>query len=162
MPLLTSADYPSIRALVDTGLTQEQLPDTTIALDVFLGAGQDAVLQRDPLAETRTGAQLDRARRAAMLFTAALLAPTVLQRSERDYTEGPGSEHVKYATGLDGAKRAAWLQAQAVAQLDAYLTVTEEEATGNTPPDLFATARPQRGCCAPLIGGCVVPPWDGW
>lgn len=160
MSLLSAADYPAIRALVDASLTKAQLPDATIALDDFIGAGQDAVLQRDPLAETRGGVQLQRAQRAARLFTAALLAATALQRVARDYTEGPGSESVRYQTGVSPAKRAAELRDQAILQLDSYLTEAEEDAAGVEPPDLFAVASPKRKC-RPFIG--LLPPnWDGW
>ena len=37
MALLSSSDYPAIRALIDTALTAEELPDAAIGYDQVVG-----------------------------------------------------------------------------------------------------------------------------
>lgn len=77
MPLLSTSDYPAIRAAIDIGLAAADLPDAIIGLDLYAGAAQREVLARDPLAESRTGSALLAVREAAQLLTAARLVPAV-------------------------------------------------------------------------------------
>lgn len=73
-PLLSAADFDVIRRTIRTNLTESTLPDAIIALPSYQAAGEAEVLRRDPAATTRTGADGDRVKQAAVLYTAALLA----------------------------------------------------------------------------------------
>ena len=77
MSLLTSADYPAIRAALDVHLDSTLLPDSIIALNIYQGAAEMEVKRRDPLAETRTGDDATRVRLAAIYLCAAALAPAI-------------------------------------------------------------------------------------
>lgn len=84
MTLLTSADYPAIRAALDTSLDATLLPDAIIALPTFLGAAELEVAQRDPAAGTRTGDDLARVKLAVVYLCAANLAPSVPRLTSSD------------------------------------------------------------------------------
>lgn len=116
-PLLTSADYPAIRAALDISLDATDLPDSLIDLDQFVGKGVREVLQRDSLAESRSGTELLRARNAAIFFTAALLAPSVPAIT----SESEGTYRVN-REAWDGQRRQRELRALADDELNAYLT----------------------------------------
>ena len=77
MSLLTSADYPAVRAALDVHLDSTLLPDSIIALNIYQGAAEMEVKRRDPLAETRTGDDATRVRLAAIYLCAAALAPAI-------------------------------------------------------------------------------------
>lgn len=77
MALLTTADYPAIRAAIDISLDAAALPDAIIGLDLYAGAAQRAVRVRDPQAESRTGEQRAVITLAAVLWCAGLLAPAL-------------------------------------------------------------------------------------
>ena len=74
MPLLTPDDYAAVRAALDIDLTEADVPDATIALPIYQGAGEAEVVRRVPDATDLTGDNLAQAKLAAVLFTAALLA----------------------------------------------------------------------------------------
>lgn len=78
-PILTSADFPAIRAALDTELDTNSLTDAVIALDIYSGAADQDVLALDPDAESRIGEDANRIQRAAVFFCAARLAPVVLR-----------------------------------------------------------------------------------
>ena len=137
MPLLESADWPAVRALLDVGLTADVLPDATIERDVFWGAAEREVLRLDPDALARTGDELKAARSAAMAFLAASLAPSV-PRLTREDTDG-------YSYTADVAKwdaLAASLRARATREIGAYL---EEDDSAIRRPTFFAAASGRRG-----------------
>lgn len=77
MAILSSADYPAIRALLDVNLDTTLLPDATIALAPFVGAAELEIARRDPSAATRTGDEATHIKLAAILLAAAYLAPSV-------------------------------------------------------------------------------------
>lgn len=136
MSLLTSADYDSVRAALDALLDCETLPDDVIALDLYAGAAERAVLARDPLAETRTGSALARVRAAAVLYAASYLAPVVPQLTSERFADYSYSRN-----GQDWAKLAASLRARADAELDTVLeTRRSAGALG-----VFTVARGRRG-----------------
>lgn len=88
-PFLTSADYPSVRRAIDVGLTATELPDATIADPLFLDVAADTVLARDPLAESRTGAEETAIVNATIYLTAANLVrslPRVMEERFADYS----------------------------------------------------------------------------
>lgn len=137
MPLLTSASYPSVRAALDIALDSEALPDSIIGLDIYLGAGMRDVIVIDPLAETRTGSELQHAQTAAVLFTAARLIGALPQiKSETRDTHAYTRQEVNVAA------RAAELRALAGAELDAYLD--PGDATSDR-PTVFAAGCGRRG-----------------
>ena len=98
MALLSSSDYPAIRALIDTALTAEELPDAAIGYDQIVGYADRLVKSYVPTAESLTGDNLLRAKLAARLIAAAQLAagspeikdmkigPYSETRQERDWT----------------------------------------------------------------------------
>jgi hypothetical protein len=137
VPLLSSSDYAAIRAMIDITLDSTTLPDAIIALDAYIGAGMRDVLAIDPDAETRTGDELQHAKTAAILFTAARLIgaiPQMLREKELEY-------EYQRAT-VNAADRAAELRALASAELDAYLDVGD--ATSDK-PTFFTVATGRRG-----------------
>lgn len=137
MPLLTSTDYPSIRAAIDISLTATDLPDATIALDIFIGAAMREVLSRDPEAESRTGDDLARVKAAAVYLTAARLIvtlPQILRETDLDTTY--------QRQAVDVAARAAELRALAEAELNEVLE--PDDATADR-PTMFDTAHGYRG-----------------
>lgn len=88
-PLIGPTEYPSIRAAIDFNLDSDSLPDSIIALPIYIGEGIASVLARVPTAEAMTGADQERVQRAAIYFTAAYLAPTirdVVSERENDIT----------------------------------------------------------------------------
>lgn len=137
MSLLSAADFPSIRASLDSGLTATDLPDATIALDVFQGAGEAALLAADPEAATRSGSALAAAKRAAILFTAALLAPTVALVTQEQLPDYSYQRQV-----ATWQQRAGDLRARANAEIDGYLSVGRVDAER---PVMFALALGNRG-----------------
>ena len=74
MALLSSADYPAIRALLDTTLTSEELPDAALGYDQVVGYADRLVKAYIPGAEALTGDNLLRAKLAARLIAAAQVA----------------------------------------------------------------------------------------
>jgi len=139
MAILSSTDYPSIRAALDVDLDSSNLPDSTIALDIYSGAADQLVYNRDPSADSRTGDDADRIKRAAIYFCAALLAPVVV----RITSLAVQTRDVSYSRPVfDPAERAAELRALAEAEIDEVLTPTEE-APGR--PTMFDTAAGTRG-----------------
>jgi hypothetical protein len=137
VPLLSSSDYAAIRAAIEIGLDSTTLPDSVIALDLYSGAGQRDVLALDPLAESRTGDELQHAQTAAILFTAARVVgalPVLTREKELEY------EYQRQA--VDSLKRAAELRALAEDEIDAYL---DPEQTDTGRPTVFAVARGRRG-----------------
>lgn len=137
MPLLTSTNYASIRAAIETTLDSTSLPDAIIALDLYIGAGMRDVLALDPMAESRTGTDLQHAQTAAVLFTAARLIgalPMIVKETFPD--------HSYERNRVDADARAAELRAWATAELDAYLDVGDLISTR---PTRFTVASGRRG-----------------
>lgn len=79
MAILTSDDYPEIRAAIDVSLTKSQPSDDVIGMSIYHAAAENDVLALDPSAESRTGEAAARARRAAIYFCAARLCPAVVR-----------------------------------------------------------------------------------
>ena len=137
MPLLSTGDYPSIRAAIDVSLDSTMLPDSIIVLDMYAGSGVRDVLRLDPLAASRTGDALQHAQTAAILFVAARLLGALPQITLERF---PDHEYRREAVDL-GA-RAAELRNRAEVEIDAYLDpgdVTSDR------PTKFAVASGRRG-----------------
>lgn len=90
MALLSSLDYPAIRALLDTTLTSEELPDAAIGYDQVVGYADRLVKTYVATAESLTGDNLLRAKLAARLIAAAQLA--VSAPEIKDLKIGPYGE----------------------------------------------------------------------
>ena len=136
MPLITSADYPAIRAAIDTSLDTTSLPDATIALDIYAGAAMRLVLARDPAAATRTGDALARVTAAAVYYTAARLILALPQITREAYPEQSYQRQ-----DVNVSERAAYLTSLADAELDAVLG---DAATAGM-PTMFAAGHGRRG-----------------
>ena len=137
MALLSAADYPAIRAAIDVSLTARVLPDSVIGLPIYVDAAEAEVLARDPLAATRTGGELQHIQNAAVLLTAALLAPALPGYTAEDFSE------YSYQRKTDWATRAAELRKRAEAELAAVLE--PENPTTASKPTMFTTAPGTRG-----------------
>jgi hypothetical protein len=137
VPILSTSDYPAIRAAIDVSLSDLSLPDSVIVLDMYAGAGVRDVLRVDPLAASRTGDALAHANTAAIMFTAARLAGVVPQIVKEAFPD-----HSYERKAYDPLELAGQLRASAGAELDAYL---EPGALEQDRPTMFAVARANRG-----------------
>lgn len=132
MALLDATFYPQIRAAIDTMIGPDELPDSTIAMDAFIGEGQRLVTRKVPDATSRTGDELAQLRSAAILYTASLLAASVpLYTSEMVGHRGYQYQRV----ARDPQQLARDLRARA-----ARLVSLTLNATG-TPAPVFAIAK---------------------
>lgn len=144
MALFTATEYPQVRALLDTTLKAEQLPDEIIALDAFHGAAERDVLERVPDAASRAGMQLQRLIHAALLLCAANVAPA-LPRLLRDRF---ADQEIQLAP-VDMAARATALQQEAYDEIAAVLAVDGTEEVVEIPMLFVAAAADHRrghGC----------------
>lgn len=139
-PLIGSAEYPGIRAALDSALDAASLPDAVIAQSIHIGAAIDEVIARYPTAETETDANIvKRLKRAAIFLTAARLAPVVVRITALTITKGD----VNYSKQVfDPTKRAEELRALAEKELEAVLEPTTQAASR---PIMFTVASGRRG-----------------
>jgi hypothetical protein len=139
MAILTQADYPAIRAALDSKLNDQQLPDSIVELPIYRAAADQDVLDRDPQAESRTGSGADRIRRAAIFFCAARLAPVVVRITSITIQ----AHDLNYAKPVfDPEKRAAELRQMAEEEIAAVVAPAE---TTPARPTMFTTASGRRG-----------------
>ena len=126
MTLLTTGDYPAIRAALRVGLDDVTLPDTTIGMVQYQGAAEAELLRRDPVAASRTGAAGLRIKSAAILLTASYLAPS-MPLPESETVEGG-----RYSSKLDTQRVALSeiLRARAFAELALAQGATPETPGG--------------------------------
>lgn len=139
MTLLDAADWPAVRAAIDVDLSDTQLPDVTIELDIYAGAADADVLELHPTAEAETGANLLRVKRAAVFFCAARLVPVVVRLTAATVQ----ARDLSYSRNLyDPAKRVEELKAMAIEEINEVLTPSAE-----TPerPVMFKRAPGRRG-----------------
>lgn len=136
MPILSTADFPQVRAAIDPLLGEDELPDDVIALPVYRGAAEADVLRRLPNAATFLGEDGDRVRYAVIYLTAALLAPalpdvTSVQLGQSRYQQEP----------RDTWKRVGYLQGMAARQLASLI----DPFGGDGHPKLFGLVPGTRG-----------------
>lgn len=136
MALLTSANWPEVRAALDVSLTTRQVPDAVIAYDLYSGRAMRRVIEQVPTAESMTGDSLQRCKNAAIFYTAAYLAPAIPNITRKNIGD------VEQAFDIDWEARAANLLAAAAAELAEVLTPTE---TAAAMPLMFAVASGYRG-----------------
>jgi hypothetical protein len=135
--LLTADLYPSVRAVLDISLDDTALPDEIIEKPVFAGGAELDVLERDSLAETRTGTTRRHLINAAIYFCAARLAPaipSIVSENLGDYSYS--------RSAVDWNKRAASLLAQAEQEIAAVVSPGSSSASY---PTFFAVASGSRG-----------------
>lgn len=138
--LITSADYPAVRAALDVSLSESELPDGVISQGIYAGAARSEVLERVPTAESETDVDtIERLSRAVIYLTAARLAPAVVRITSISITSG--DRNYSRQT-FDPTERAAQLRAMAEQELSEV-----EEPDEETParPPMFALASGQRG-----------------
>ena len=139
MAILSSADYPAIRAALDVSLTAQQLPDATIAQDIFEGAAEADVIKRVPTAESLTGNDLARVKRAAVWLTAAYLAPSVVRLTSLSVQ----TRDLSYSRQtFDPDEKAAELRARAEREFGMLLAPA---AVTPSRPTMFTTVGGRRG-----------------
>lgn len=139
MAIISPSDFPAVRAALDTELTEANLPNNTIALDIYQGAAEREVKGRDEDWESRTGEELLRLKAATVYLTAARLAPSVVRITSMN-VQGRDLSYSKQT--FDPEKKAAELRALAEQEL-AELVTPEEETSGR--PTMFTLASARRG-----------------
>lgn len=137
MPLVAPEHYEAVRFAIDTSLTASDLPAAVIAQPIYLGAADAEVKRRDPLWASRTGDAAQQLVQAAILLTAAYLAPAIPQLSAERYPEG-----YSYERATDYAQRAQELRQRAETLIQGVLAPGDLAASR---PTLFAAACGRRG-----------------
>lgn len=139
MPILTSADFPQVRALLGGAeVTAATLPETIIQMDVYQGAAEDWATARIPTGTVLTVPQVATQKRATLYYLAGLLAPVL-----PDYTmrrDASGTE--EQVRPIDRREQQADLFALAEAQLADILGLLP--ATAGPMAAQFKTAGPKR------------------
>lgn len=79
MAILVLSDYPTIRSAIDVSLQESQLPDETIRLEIHAPAADQDVIDRVSDAESKTGVEGEKVKRAAIYFCAARLIEATIQ-----------------------------------------------------------------------------------
>lgn len=139
MAILSSTEYPAIRAAIDTELDTNSLPDAIIALSIYAGAADNDVIERDPDAESRTGDEATRILNAAIYFCAARLVPAAIRITGLNTT----TRDLSYRRPLyDPEKRAEELRGLAEEEINEVLTPSE---TSPERPTMFTVASGVRG-----------------
>lgn len=139
MAILASTDYPAIRAAIDTDLDTGTLSDNAIGLNIYAGAADQDVYARDPDADSRTGEDANRIKRAAVYFCAARLCPAVVRITSLSVT----ARDLNYSKPtFDPDERAADLRQMAEDELEAILD-PDEDTPGR--PTMFTYAPGTRG-----------------
>lgn len=139
MAILSSSDYPAIRAALDVGLNAQQLPDATIGLDTFVGAAEAELLRRVPNAASKTGDDLKRVKRALVWLTAALLAHSVVRITSMNIQ----TRDLSYSRQtFDPDEKAAELRGRAEAEIGMVLEPNESTFAM---PTMFTLAAGGRG-----------------
>lgn len=139
--LLTSADYPAIRAAIALSLSSSVLPDSAIALPIFLDAADLDLKARDPLWASRTGDSLVQLTNAAIYLTAARIAPAMPRLISEKISTG-GDDFARQWQAIDWEARAAALLHLAEEALDTILDPMDQISTR---PTRFVTATGRRG-----------------
>lgn len=136
MAILTTADYPAIRAALDVDLTESKLPNRTIDLPIYRDAADQDVLAVIADAESQTGENANRVKRAAIFFCAARLAPVVVRLTSLTVQ----ARDLSYSKPVfDPEKRAAELRQLAVEEL------ADISSASPTRPTFFSVATGTRG-----------------
>jgi hypothetical protein len=141
MALLTTADFPAVRALLDISVDERSLPDTVILLAPFAPEAEARVLDRVTDAADRTGDEARHLHLAAIALCAALLAPSMPSLT----SESVGPSVSVSRAPVDWPKRASYLQGVFESEMDAVLPKGTVEDTTKRRPLLFSLAPGRRG-----------------
>ena len=125
MTILNASSFVAIRAAIDLSLDTESLPDTVIALPIYMDAADLEVKTRDTAWASRTGDSLTLLTNACVYLTAARLAPAMPRLLGETYADG----YQYQMQAIDWEARARWLRAQAELSLDALIGVVETDAS---------------------------------
>lgn len=136
-PLLSPADWPSVRAALDVTLDSTSLPDATIEEDIFSGRAMREVAARVTDATTLTGNDELTVTNAAVYLCASFIAPSL-----PSLTSGRAQFLQWQRKGVDWEQRARDLREQAE-ELIADLLEPAEAAPYR--PTMFARAKGRRG-----------------
>lgn len=141
--IIAVADFPEVRAALDVSLDITNLPDSVIALDIYRGRATDWVISRNPAAASWSGsvdAPSIAIRRACILATAALLAPSLPWLIQETFEHQVS--YKRQETDLQMLVSDLWSQANA--QIDLSLPDDGVVTTGGGKP-FFTVARGRRG-----------------
>lgn len=131
MTVLSSDNYPSIRAALDITMTADMLPDATIALDLYKGRADREIVTRIPTAETLVTPDGDeevssdgqRVLLAAILLCASYIAPAIPAITAQTFGAAI------YERSVDWNQRSADLKMQAETEIQ---TVILNQAVATT------------------------------
>lgn len=147
MALIGSEHYPSIRALIDTSLSEGALPDSIIRMDLYAGRAEDWVIEQDanallylPNESQANTTKAKRVQRAAQLYCAALLCPVIPNVTREDFESNEGVTR----KAMDYDARAQQLMSEANEEM-LKLTETTPLDVANVLPTLFTVAPGYRG-----------------
>ena len=138
MAILSNSDYSEIRSAIDVALDDDDLSDTVIGYNIYVGTADLEVKDRITDAESKTGDDLTHVKAATVLITAALLSPSVPQLVSTKAGEDFQFQYDK----RDWVKHAAELRQRAEGHIQAVLA-----PTGDAPqrPTMFARVSGTRG-----------------
>lgn len=136
--LVEPQEFNQIRAALDVTLSAADLPDSVIALPLYLGAADAEIKRRDPAWATRDESALALLRRAVIYLTAASLAPAVPELTQERYPEG-----YSYARASSYVKRGAELRQLAEQQIAIVLAPSAPAELSM--PTFFGAATGRRG-----------------
>lgn len=140
MAILTTAQYPEIRAAIGVEVNSRVLPDKVISMSIYLGAAERWALTVDADAATREGDELITLKSAITLKTASLLIKAMPMLLREEFRLGEGFQRQK----VDVKERADDLAAQALDAINSYIEPTEDERTAVLPV-FFDVASGTRG-----------------
>lgn len=140
MALITSDDFPAVRAAINVTLDEVGLPDAVIALPIYLGAADTDVKARDPLWATRTAGDLRHLKNATIYFTAARLVLSL----PRINSETFGQRYQFRVDQLSPTEQAASLQAFGDMEIEAVINPGSDELVEK--PVMFTLANARRHC----------------
>ncbi len=139
MTILSTADYPAIRAALDVSLNEQLLPNATIGQGIFLDAAEAELLRRVPTAASMTGDNLARVKRALVWLTAAYLAHSVVRITSLSVQ----TRDLSYSRQtFEPDEKAAELRARAEGEIG---QLVEPAAATPTRPVMFTLAPGYRG-----------------
>lgn len=137
MPLITTVEYPAIRAALDTSFSADELPDSLIELDQFVGRAEREVVRRYPTALSEADDDvLVHLRLAVINFAASFIAPSL-----PDYTERRTDDRWVQERARDWLTVADRLYGLAVGEIE----LAEGEESDEQPVPIFFTAIAPRG-----------------
>lgn len=138
--ILPPSNYDAIRAALDVSLTEKNLRNEIIGQEIYAPAAKADVIERVSDAESKTGTDLERVRRAAILFCAARLAPAVVRITSVNIQTRDASYSRRT---FDPEKRAEELRGLAEQELAEVIDSTTAETAHK--PTMFTVAAGTRG-----------------